>query len=137
MEHILLGLSALSGEKIEPGRTLIFLDEVQDIPEVVASLNRECTLKLREYVIPYQHKGRWHLRHSTKQTDIKQKQLERILSLLGGLNMADSPFPTGKVDILHLYPMTYAEFLDALGERAKLVEKYERTSRLYFFTTQC
>ncbi len=46
-------------------------------------------------------------------------------SLLGVLNMADSPFPTGKVDILHLYPMTYAEFLDALGENAKLELLYK------------
>lgn len=100
ISRILLGLSALSGEKIEPGRTLIFLDEVQDIPEVVASLKYFCEDAPDIYIVV-------------------------AGSLLGVLNMADSPFPTGKVDILHLYPMTYAEFLDALGENAKLELLYK------------
>ncbi len=100
ISRILLGLSALSGEKIEPGRTLIFLDEVQDIPEVVASLKYFCEDAPDIYIVV-------------------------AGSLLGVLNMAGSPFPTGKVDILHLYPMTYAEFLDALGENAKLELLYK------------
>ncbi|MCM1140721.1 MAG: AAA family ATPase, partial [Muribaculum sp.] len=38
VKRILTGLSALSGEEIKEGKTLVFLDEVQDIPDVVASL---------------------------------------------------------------------------------------------------
>lgn len=40
--RILLGLSALSGQEIKEGKTLVFLDEVQDIPDVVASLKYFC-----------------------------------------------------------------------------------------------
>ena len=32
IDRILLGLSALSGEEIKPGRTMVFLDEVQGVP---------------------------------------------------------------------------------------------------------
>lgn len=94
VSRILLGLSALSGEEIKPGRTLIFLDEVQDIPEVVASLKYFCE-------------------------DAPDIFIAVAGSLLGVLNMEGYPFPTGKVDILHLYPMTFIEFLYAIGEKQK------------------
>lgn len=93
--RILLGLSALSGKEIKPGRTFVFLDEVQDVPEVVASLKYFCE-------------------------DAPEIHIAVAGSLLGVLNMNGYPFPTGKVDILHLYPMTYNEFLEALGEEQKL-----------------
>lgn len=94
VSRILLGLSALSSENITPGRTLIFLDEVQEVPEVVASLKYFCE----------------------EAPDI---HIAVAGSLLGVLNMQDISFPTGKVDILHMYPMTFAEFLLALGETPK------------------
>lgn len=94
VSRILLGLSALSGEEIKPGRTLIFLDEVQDIPEVVASLKYFCE-------------------------DAPDIFIAVAGSLLGVLNMEGYPFPTGKVDIFHLYPMTFIEFLYAIGEEQK------------------
>lgn len=95
VSRILLGLSALSGEEIKPGRTLIFLDEVQDIPEVVASLKYFCE-------------------------DAPDIFIAVAGSLLGVLNMEGYPFPTGKVDIFHLYPMTFIEFLYAIGEEQKV-----------------
>lgn len=94
VERILLGLSALSGERIVPGKTLIFLDEVQDVPEVVASLKYFCE-------------------------DAPDIYIAVAGSLLGVLNMEGYSFPTGKVDILHIYPMTFIEFLYALGEDEK------------------
>ncbi|MDE5976677.1 MAG: AAA family ATPase, partial [Muribaculaceae bacterium] len=42
VSRLLLGLSAISGQAISPGKTLIFLDEVQEIPDVVASLKYFC-----------------------------------------------------------------------------------------------
>lgn len=95
IDRILLGLSALSGEEIKPGRTMVFLDEVQEVPEVVASLKYFCEDARDIYVVV-------------------------AGSLLGVLNMEGCPFPTGKVDIMHMYPMTYVEFLEALGEDQKL-----------------
>lgn len=94
VDRLLLGLSALSGQPIRPGKTLVFLDEVQEVPQVVAALKYFCEEAPDIFIVA-------------------------AGSLLGVMNMAGSPFPTGKVDILHLYPMTYLEFLEAIGEERK------------------
>lgn len=39
--RIIRGLSALTGEDIIPGKTLIFLDEVQAFPQALEALKRE------------------------------------------------------------------------------------------------
>ncbi len=91
VNRILLGLSALSGQEIIAGKTLVFIDEVQDIPDVVASLKYFCE-------------------------DAPEIFIATAGSLLGIMNMEGKPFPTGKVDILNMYPMTFNEFLEALGE---------------------
>lgn len=94
VERIILGLSALSGTAIIQGKTLIFLDEVQEIPEVVASLKYFCE-------------------------DAPLLHIAVAGSLLGVMNMEGNSFPTGKVDIMHLHPMTFIEFLYALEENKK------------------
>lgn len=91
VRRILLGLSAISGQKIEPGKTLLFLDEVQNIPDVISSLKYFCE-------------------------DAPEIVIATAGSLLGVLNMEDKPFPTGKVDIIHMYPMTFDEFIEAMDE---------------------
>ncbi len=96
VRRILIGLSALSGQEIKEDKTLIFLDEVQDIPDVVASL---------KYF----------------EEDAPGIFIVTAGSLLGVLNMEGKPFPTGKVDILHMYPMTFNEFIEAL-DKNKLLE---------------
>ena len=95
VKRILLGLSAISGIEIKPGKTFIFLDEVQDVPEVISSL---------KYFFE----------------DAPDIYIAVAGSLLGVLNMEGYSFPTGKVDLLHLYPMTFVEFLNALGETQKV-----------------
>ncbi len=95
VRRILLGLSAISGEEIREGRTLIFLDEAQDIPDVIGALKYFCE-------------------------DAPGIAIAVAGSLLGVINMDGQSFPTGKVNILHMYPMTFAEFLEALGEDKKL-----------------
>lgn len=95
INRLLLGLSAISAERINPQRTFIFLDEVQEVPEVVASLKYFCE----------------------NAPDI---HIAVAGSILGVMNMDGTSFPTGKVDILHLFPMTFPEFLDAAGEESKL-----------------
>lgn len=91
VERILVGLSAFAGRDIVEGKTLVFLDEVQEIPAVISALKYFCENK------PALH-------------------LVVAGSLLGVMNMKEESFPVGKVDILHLYPMTYGEFLLANGE---------------------
>ena len=92
VRRILLGLSAYAGKRIEPGRTLLFLDEVQEIPPIVSSLKYFCE-------------------------DMPQLHIVVAGSLLGVMNMQGESFPVGKVDILHLQPMTFDEFLLAMGEK--------------------
>lgn len=94
IDRILLGLSAIANVKITPGKTFIFFDEVQDIPEVVAALKYFCE-------------------------DAPDLHVAAAGSLLGVMNMEGTPFPTGKVEIMHLYPMTFDEFLEAVGETSK------------------
>lgn len=95
VRRILIGLSAISRQEIKEGKTLVFLDEVQDIPDVVALL---------KYFAE----------------DAPGIFIATAGSLLGVINMDNKPFPTGKVDILHMYPMTFNEFLEALGEEGML-----------------
>lgn len=95
VRRILIGLSALSGQEIKTGETLVFLDEVQDVPDVVA-----CLKYFSE--------------------DMPGLHVVAAGSLLGVMNMEGKPFPTGKVDIMHMYPMTFDEFLEALGETEML-----------------
>lgn len=99
VDRILLGLSALSGEEIRKKTTLILLDEVQEVPDVIASLKYFCE-------------------------DAPEIAIAVAGSLLGVVNMEGRSFPTGKVNILHMYPMTYPEFLEASGEE-KLLELLE------------
>lgn len=94
VKRLFLGLSAISGETIVPGKTLLFLDEVQEVPDVVASLKYFCE-------------------------DAPDYFIVAAGSLLGVMNMEGKSFPTGKVDIIHMYPMSFMEFLDAVGENNK------------------
>ena len=91
IDRILIGLSAFARQEIQPGKTLVFLDEIQEIPPVLSSLKYFCEDKPELHVVV-------------------------AGSLLGVMNMKGESFPVGKVDIMHLYPMTYGEFLVANGE---------------------
>lgn len=95
VDRIILGLSAYAKQTITPGRTLVFLDEIQEIPPVISSLKYFCENKPELHVVV-------------------------AGSLLGVMNMKGESFPVGKVDIMHLYPMTYEEFLMANGENQLL-----------------
>lgn len=90
MERVLRAISAYSFQKIEPGKTLIFLDEVQDAPNVLSSLKYFCE-------------------------DAREQHVVVAGSLLGIMNKENESYPVGKVDTLRLYPMTFEEFLWAKG----------------------
>ncbi len=91
IERILRGISAYSGQRINAGRTLIFLDEVQDAPHCMESLKYFCE-EAREYHVVVAG------------------------SLLGIVNHAEESYPVGKVNTLTLYPMSFEEFLWAKDE---------------------
>lgn len=90
-ENLLRGLSAITGEDISPGETLVILDEVQECPVALTRLK-------------------------TFTEDTPGYHIAACGSLLGiALHEAVS-YPVGKVDEMYLYPMTFGEFLLANGK---------------------
>ncbi len=95
IDRILLGLQAISGVNIKSDKTLIIFDEIQQVPR---------GLHLLKYF--YEEAPTYHVMVAG--------------SLLGiTLNQGVS-FPVGKVDILDMHPMSFNEFLDAMGQESLL-----------------
>lgn len=96
IQRILTVLEIYTGEKIVAGRTLIILDEIQAAARAITSL------KYFFEKAPDQH-------------------VVTAGSLLGISMPHKSSFPVGKVNFLDLHPLSFSEFLVALGEE-KLVD---------------
>ena len=79
-------LSMIADEKILPEKTLIILDEIQECPEALNTL---------------------------KYFKEKANDYHVIASLLGTLFAQPKSYPVGMVNLLHLYPLTFDEFLNA------------------------
>ena len=92
ISRILLSLSAILHVNIEPENTLIIFDEIQESPIVLNSLKYFCE-------------------------DAPQYHVAVAGSLLGISLHRDTSFPVGKVDMIKMYPMTFDEFLMAIGEQ--------------------
>lgn len=90
-KDILLSLSAISNVDITPNDTLVILDEIQDCPKALEALKFFCE-------------------------DAPDIHIAVAGSLLGISLHGTVSFPVGKVNELRLYPMTFLEFLDALGK---------------------
>ena len=86
-KRIIEQLILASGKKIEPGKTLIIFDEIQECPNALNSLKYFCE-ETPEYHIA-------------------------CAGSLLGIRLSRTSFPVGKVDFLNLYPMTFSEFLIA------------------------
>lgn len=91
--RILLTLQAITGTPIVAGKTLIVLDELQEVERGLHSL---------KYF----------------QENAPEYHVMAAGSLLGITQGRGQSFPVGKVDMLHLYPMDFEEFLMAAGETA-------------------
>lgn len=122
-ERIMRGISAVTMQSIIPGETLIFIDEIQEIPKAVSSLKYFC-----------ENQNEYHIAVAG--------------SLLGIALHEGESFPVGKVDVIQLYPMNFEEFILALGKE-KLLEILESRNwneismmktelienlRMYYFT---
>lgn len=92
ISRILLSLSAILHVNIEPGNTLIIFDEIQESPTVLNSLKYFCE-------------------------DAPQYHVAVAGSLLGISLHNNTSFPVGKVNMIKMYPMTFDEFLMAIGEQ--------------------
>ncbi len=93
---MLMALSAISDVDITPHDTLVVLDEIQDCPKALESLKYFCEETPDIHIIV-------------------------AGSLLGVSLHQGVSYPVGKVDELRLYPMTFLEFLEAMGQ-SKMVE---------------
>lgn len=87
---LISNLSIQAGFDIQPETDLIIFDEIQNANSALNSL-KFFNEKLNEY------------------------HIASAGSLLGILLSKPRSFPVGKVNILEMYPMTFSEFLDAIG----------------------
>ena len=90
VDRILRGLSIESGVTIEPTRTLLILDEIQEVPAALSAL---------KYFAE----------------DPRDFHVIAAGSLLGIVLHGGTSFPVGKVETAYLYPLTFLEFLAATG----------------------
>jgi len=94
--RIIHELSFISGESINPSRTLLIFDEIQECNRALNSLKYFCE-------------------------DTPEYHIIAAGSFLGIAIHENESFPVGKTDSLTIFPMTFAEFLEALDEK-KLLE---------------
>ena len=95
IERIIASIEIEVGFKIDPEKTLIIFDEIQEIPRALKSL------KYFQELAPQYH-------------------ILAAGSLLGIALHEGTSFPVGKVDFCDLYPLTFREFLLACGEEMLL-----------------
>lgn len=97
--RVLENIELYTGVKIEPDRTLVIIDEIQEVEGALALM-----------------KG--------FKEDCPDIAIMAAGSYLGTAYHAGSSFPVGKVDLLDMYPMTFLEYLRAAGENL-LAQKIE------------
>ncbi len=122
MERILLVIGAVAEVPIIAGKTLIILDEIQELRRGLSALKYFCELAPQHHVAV-------------------------AGSLLGITMHQGESAPVGKVDIINMYPLTFTEFLEAIGkeqlvnillshdwETIKMLrQEYIRHLRTYYF----
>lgn len=88
--------------KITPEDTLIIFDEIQECPRAITSL---------KYF----------------NEDAPEYDIIAAGSLLGVAHHTGTGFPVGKIEFLRLYPLSFTEFLDAMGKEqyVELIEKQD------------
>ncbi len=91
-KRLVLGLELYAGRKIDPENALLIFDEVQEVPRALAALKYFCE-------------------------DAPQYHIVCAGSLLGIALHRGTSFPVGKVDFLKLYPLSFQEFLMAIGKK--------------------
>ncbi len=93
--RIILALQIETGVQINPENTLIIFDEIQEAEGAITSL---------KYF--YENAPQYHIIAAG--------------SLLGVAMHKKTSFPVGKVEFLELYPLSFFEFLSAMGQKSLL-----------------
>lgn len=100
VDRLVTGLELYAGHKIDPDSTLLIFDEVQEVPKALSSL---------KYF----------------NEEAPQYQIICAGSLLGVALHQGTSFPVGKVEFLDLYPLSFFEFIAAMG-KARYVELLQK-----------
>lgn len=105
--RIIFELGLYFGKTIEPGKTLLILDEIQECGRAITAMKYFC-----------ENAPEYHIVCAG--------------SLLGIALQKQLSFPVGKVDFLTLYPMNFSEFLRAAGPEtlADFVENFKKGGNL-------
>lgn len=92
--------------KINVHEDLVIFDEIQACPNALTSLKYFCE-------------------------DLPELALCSAGSLLG-LHLNEGSYPVGKVDMMHLHPMTFTEFLEGIGDSyaAEFIRTYKSVSTI-------
>lgn len=102
-KEILINIAAFTGSEIEPSKTILFLDEIQEVPQLLAKL-------------------RWFAE------DMPQLPVIAAGSLLD-FTLAKHEFsmPVGRINYLYLEPLSFEEFINASGHNGLLtyLQQYE------------
>ena len=88
---LLTRLQLACGQPIHPESTLLILDEIQEAPRAITSLKYFCE-------------------------QAPQYHIAAAGSYLGVASLKGTGFPIGKVNTLTLHPMSFLEFLEAVGQ---------------------
>lgn len=101
-KRLITAISLDAEFKITPEDTLIIFDEIQECPRAITSL---------KYF----------------NEDAPEYDIVAAGSLLGVAHHSGTGFPVGKVEFLRLYPLSFTEFLDAMGKEqyVELIEKQD------------
>jgi predicted AAA+ superfamily ATPase len=100
VERIITGLELYAGHKINADNTLLIFDEIQEVPKALTSL---------KYF----------------NENAPQYQIICAGSMLGVALHQGTSFPVGKVEFLDLYPLSFFEFMRAMG-REQYVEVLQK-----------
>lgn len=104
INRIIMNINIETKMEVTPEDTLIILDEIQEAPRALEALKYFCE-------------------------NAPQYSVVAAGSLLGVAIHRGISFPVGKVDTMELHPLSYREFLDAMGEGqlAELLGKKDYT----------
>ena len=113
IQRIIYQIGIHTHQQIIPDETLLFFDEMQEVPQGIPSLKYFCE-------------------------DLRPLHVAVAGSLLGISIRPDESFPVGKVNILNMFPMTFSEFLIAAGEQ-RLWESMQQLdySTMNLFESRC
>ncbi len=90
-DRLIMGIEIYAGHKIDPNDTLLIFDEIQEVPHALSSLKYFCE-------------------------NAPQYHIVCAGSLLGIALHSGTSFPVGKVDFFKLHPLSFSEFLLAIGK---------------------